>query len=153
MKFKLFFIVLALLTLGTLLIYSLISHSYQLSLESKVHYYLGDYDKAYKMAKEAHNEDKYNRMAATVMTQSNLALEYVNYIRQAKEYKKRIKEISQKRFVEKADRIRIKFMCDIIIERYVKLTPTVVIDEALKDEALNVYKEFQKIHEQVTDAL
>ena len=149
MKLRLFSFIIALILVATFTIYFLMSHSYQLSLEAKVHYYLGNYSKAKKIAKEAHQKDRYNRMAATVMTQSELALEYVRYNEQAHGYLAKIKEISQKEYIEKADRIRIKFMAEIMIESFPKLTPTVLIDPDLKKESEAYAKEFEMIHEKV----
>jgi len=129
------------------------SHSYQLSLEAKVHYYLGHYSKAKLIAKKAHEKDRYNRMAATVMTQSELALEYVRYNEQAVNYLAQIKTISEKKYIEKSDKIRMKFMADIMIESFPKLTPTVLIDKALKEQSKAYAKEFEKIHEKVIQSL
>lgn len=129
------------------------SHSYQRSLEAKVHYYLGNYEKAKMIAKEAHKEDSYNRMAATVMTQSELALEYVRYNKQAQEYLDQIHELSKQKYIEKADKIRIKFMADIMIESFPKLTPTVLIDPDLKAQSKAFVLEFKKIREKVISSL
>ena len=153
MKLRLFSFIMALMLVAVFTIYFLMSHSYQLSLEAKVHYYLGNYVKAKKIAKQAHKEDSYNRMAATVMTQSELALEYVEYNRQAQEYLAKIKEISQKKYIEKADKIRMKFMADIMIESFPKLTPTVLIDSDLKKQSKAYALEFEKIREKVIQSL
>ena len=153
MKLRLFSFIIALILVAILIIYFLMSHSYQRSLEAKVHYYLGNYEKAKVIAKEAHKADSYNRMAATVMTQSELALEYVRYNRQAQEYLDKIKELSKQKYIEKADKVRIKFMADIMIESFPKLTPTVVIDSDLKAQSKAYAKEFEKIREKVISSL
>ena len=129
------------------------SHSYQLSLEAKVHYHLGDYVKAKKLAKIAHEEDSYNRMAATVMTQSTLAMEYVTYNQDAVTYLAKIKTISKLKFIEKADKIRMKFMTDIMVERFPKLTKTVLIDDALRTQSKSYFEEFKRIREKVIQSL
>jgi len=153
MKLRLFSFIVALLLVAISIIFFLMSHSYQLSLEAKVHYYLGDYARAKKIAKKAHKEDSYNRMAATVMTQSELALEYVDYNKQAQEYLSQIEIISHKKYIEKADKIRIKFMADIMIESFPKLTPTVLIDSDLKNQSKAYAVEFEKIREKVIQSL
>ena len=114
---------------------------------------LGDYKKALVLAKASQKEDPYNRMASTVLAQSKLALEYVNYLEDAKKYLKEIQTLSQKAYVEKGDKIRMKFMAEIMIERYPKLTATVVIDPALKEQVKARYEEFRAIHEKILDAL
>jgi tetratricopeptide (TPR) repeat protein len=153
LKFKFLSIGIGIVVVATFSLYFFMSHSYKLSLEAKVHYYLSDYDKAYKLAKQAHDADSYNRMAATVMTQSQLALEYVVYHKDALEYLEKIKELSKAQYIDKADKIRMKFMAEIMIERHEKLTPTVVIDVALKEQAKSYFLEFKKIHEKVINSL
>lgn len=153
MKFKLFSLIVALIVLAGFTISFLMSHSYQLSLEAKVYYYLGHYSKAKKLAKKAHNEDRYNRMAATIMTQSTLALEYLDYNQRAVEYLAKIKLISQKKYIDKADKIRIKFMADIMVESFPKLTSTVLIDSDLKEASKAYALEFEKIREKVIQSL
>lgn len=153
MRSKLFFITLALVLIASLALFFLLSDSYKYSFQAKLEYTLGHYDKAQKLAVKAHNEDSYNRMAATVMTQSALALEYVNYIKDGKEYLEKIKVLTQKEYLEKGDKIRMKFMADIMLERYGKLTPTVVIRDTLKQKAHAIYEEFTTIHAKVINAL
>lgn len=153
MKIKLFSISTASILLIILAVFFLMSHSYQLSLESKVHYHLGNYKQAHKMAVIAHNEDPYNRMAATVMTQSKLALEYVTYNRDAAKYLLDIDILSKKDYIETADKIRMKFMSEIMIDRFPKLTPTVVIDKELKKEAQAYFHEFEAIHAKIIRSL
>ncbi len=153
MKLKFFSLIIALILVAFLAIYFLLSHSYQLSLEAKFYYHLGNYQQAKHLAKQAHEKNRYNRMAATVMTQSQLALEYVDYNAQAQSYLHEIERISKQKFIEKADRIRVKFMAEIMIERFPKLTPTVVIDPDLKKRAQNYAQEFEKIREKIIQSL
>ncbi len=153
MRFRFAFYFSGLLILEALGYYFLVSSSYQNSVKAKMHYMLGEYKQAYKIAKLAHDEDPYNRMAATVMTHSTLALEYIDFINEANEYKAKITLITKKAHVERADRLRMKFMAEIIIERYPKLTQSVVIDEGLKKEALSILKTFKKVHENVVKSL
>jgi hypothetical protein len=143
----------ALILISVSAIYFLMSHSYQLSLEAKLYYHLANYKKAHTIAKQAYAENRYNRMAATVMTQSNLALEYVVYNEDAKVYLQKIEEISKQEYIEKADKIRMKFMAEIMIERFPKLTPTVVIDTALKEQSKAYAEEFKQIREKIIQSL
>lgn len=153
MKLKLLSITIAAVVLTSSALYFLMSHSYKLSLEAKVNYYLSDYNKAYKLAKLAYADNSYNRMAATVMTQSKLSLAYVQYNEDSRTYLEKIKTLSKQKFISKADKIRIKFMSEIMIGRFSRLTPTVVIDKALKKQAKAYVLEFEKIDEKVINSL
>lgn len=153
MRFRTFGLILIFVVMAAMAVYLVLSSSYQRSLQSKVYYHLGEYAKAYKIAKEAHDENRYNRMAATVMTQSRLALEYEDYIHEGKDFLEKIKELSHHQTLQRADKIRIKFMAEVMIERYPKLTPTVVIDSVLKTQAKKLFLEFQTIHATVSNAL
>lgn len=118
-----------------------------------MHYMLGEYKLAYKLAKQAHEQDRYNRMAATVMAHSTLALEYIDFIDTAKEYKRKITMITKKAHIERPDRLRMKFMAEIIMERYPKLTRSGLIDQSLMDEAKSIYETFKQVHENVIKSL
>ncbi|HIP31102.1 MAG TPA: hypothetical protein EYG83_09910, partial [Sulfurospirillum arcachonense] len=64
--------------------------SYQNSIQARIYYFLGNYGSAYDLAKKAYEQDSYNKMANTVMTQSKIAKEYEAYIQQGNEYFVRI---------------------------------------------------------------
>ena len=141
---------LLLLSLAFVLVfYFSFSQSYQKSFQSRVYYFLGNYQNAYELAKEAYALDPYNRMAFTMLTQSKIAFKYEDYIKEGTEYLKKIESISSKKEPLKNDMIRVKMMCEIMIERYEKLSPTVLTDKALCEEALSIYKKFKKLHEEL----
>ncbi len=153
MRYKLFFLFFALVLFTVFGLFFLLSDSYKRSLEAKVLYMRGDYAQAQLLAKEAHELDTYNRMAATIMAQSSLALEYVAYIEEGERFLAQIGTLLQKSHLDKADKIRIKFMADIMIERYPKLTKTVVIDETLIAKTNALFEEFKAIHARVDSTL
>ena len=59
-------------------------------MEAKTFYELGEYEKAYQLAKKAYELEPYNRMAFTILTQSEIAKEWKNYIEESKNYFKKI---------------------------------------------------------------
>jgi len=126
------------------------SPSYTKSLEAKYFYYIKDYEKAQKLATDSFNLDKYNRMASTIMTQSQVAIQFTNYVKDAKKYMDSINELSKKESITKAEKARIKMMCEVMIDSYVKIPSTVVIDSSLKDEASYYYEQFKKLYEEIT---
>jgi tRNA U34 5-carboxymethylaminomethyl modifying enzyme MnmG/GidA len=150
MKAKLLFPLLALGFVLAMAIYFMLNPSYQKSLEAKFYYETGNYKEAYRLANEAFHMDVYNRMAATIMAQSQTSMKYESYINQAKEYLQQINAIVSQESLSDADRAKIKMMSQIMVESYKKLAPSVVTDSALVDEARNYYQYFEKLLEKVT---
>ena len=141
------------IAIGTLLfmgIYFLVNPSYQKSIEAKYHYEMGHYKEAYELANEAFSMDVYNRMASTIMAQSQTSLKYVAYINQAKEYMVIINEIAKSDTISDAQRAKIKMMSEVVVDSYVKLAPSVITDKALVKEAATYHKNFEKLLEKVT---
>ncbi|DAB27654.1 MAG: hypothetical protein A2513_09875 [Sulfurimonas sp. RIFOXYD12_FULL_33_39] len=149
MKSKLLIPFVALFMLFIMGIYFLINPSYEKSLKAKYYYEMGDYKEAYTLAKDAFAIDKYNRMASTVMTQSQTSLKYVNYIEDAKIYMKSIDEIALHVSISDIDKAKIKMICNIMLSAYVKLAPSVITDKELILEAEQYYKKFEKLLEKV----
>jgi Tfp pilus assembly protein PilE len=127
--------------------------SYERSIEAKYYYYTGEYKLAQTLAKEAFAMDPYNRMAATMMTQSKVSLDFVNYINTAKKYQGQINEMADGDSISKASRAKIKLMCEIMIESYIKISSTVVIDDVLVEDAQKYHDEFKALYEKVTPKL
>lgn len=123
--------------------------SYKLSLEAKMKYITGEYAEARVLAKEAFDLDPYNRMAIGVLSQSKLSVEMVDYVNDAKKYLLKIEALSQKEDFSHADKIKTKMMCEVMIGRYEKLTPTVVTDKDLYDACSKYYDNFKKIYEEL----
>ncbi len=123
--------------------------SYQNSIQARIYYFLGNYESAYDLAKEAYEQDSYNKMANTVMTQSKIAKEYEAYIKQGNEYFVRIDEISSKKDYTEADKVRVKMMCEIMIDSYENLVPSILTDESLQVSSRKMQKKFIQLHEEL----
>ena len=83
-------------------------------------------------------------MATTTLNQSKAAIKFSSYIKNGKEYVERIKKMSQSG-VSKADRERIKMMCDVMIEDFESLRNSALLDDGLKSEALSTKEVFVKL--------
>ncbi len=147
MKAKSFFLV-AFVLLLTMIVYFVTNPSYERSLEAKYYYETGNFQEAYKLSKEAFELDPYNKMAATIMTQSQYSLKYVNYIEEAKRYIKEISQIVDKDgTIDEKDRAKIRTIAKIMIDSYKKLAPSVVVDRSLIEEAEAYHEKFKKLLE------
>ncbi len=125
------------------------SSSYRKSLEAKYKYMVGDYKEAMKLAREAFDEDPYNRMAISILAQSKISIKLADYIDDAKKYMKKIKQITKQKSISPADKAKIRMMCEVVIGRYDRLSPTVMTDKSLVDEATRYYQEFKKIYDEL----
>jgi len=150
MNSKFFFPITAFVLIITMVIYFFSHPSYEKSLESKYYYEMGEYHKAYKSANEAFSMDMYNRMAATVMAQSKIALKYVDYIDLAKKYMVTINTIANQATISDADRAKIKMMSEIVVDSYTKLASSVMTNKALLIEAKKYHDSFEKLLEKVS---
>ncbi|WP_103580193.1 hypothetical protein [Campylobacter concisus] len=143
MKNKLsIFIAIFLIILFGLFFYS--DNSYKLALEAKFLYENKEYEKALNLSQKALDIDIYNKMANTVLNQSKAAIKFSSYIKNGKEYLERIKKMSQSS-VSKANSERIKMMCDVMIEDFDDLKNSALLDNELKNEALNTKEIFVKL--------
>ena len=136
------FIAIFIIALFGLFFYS--DNSYKLALEAKFYYESKEYEKAINLSQKALDLDAYNKMAATTLNQSKAAMKFSSYIKNGKEYLKRIKKMSQNG-VSKADNERIKMMCDVMIEDFESLKNSALLDEELKSEALKMKEAFAKL--------
>lgn len=140
------------LALGFILImgvYFLSNPSYEKSIRAKYYYEMGDYKEALVLSREAFSLDVYNRMASTIMAQSITSMKYTAYIDDAKKYMKQINGIAAQESISKADRAKIRLICEIMISAYSKLAPSVVTDKELVKDAENYYLGFEKLLEKV----
>jgi len=149
MKNKLVLLSFAGIVLLILFISFLVNPSYQKSIEAKYYYEIGSYKIAYTLANEAFSIDVYNRMASTIMAQSKTALKYVAYLDDAKKYIKEIEVMAVEGSITEAQRAKIKMMCKIMIDSYVKLAPSVITDKKLVADAQKYFHKFEKLFEQV----
>jgi tetratricopeptide (TPR) repeat protein len=123
------------------------SDSYKLSLEARVKYAMGEYKEAKELAREAFELDPYNKMAFSILAQSKISIKFLDYISDAKDYLKKIDALSKKSNFSDADKVKIKMMCEVMIGRFKKLTPTVMTEKSLYKKSKELYKEFVKIYE------
>lgn len=123
------------------------SGSYQNSLQARVEYFLGNYKKSLTLAKKAYEQDKYNKMAFAMITQSQISLKYKNYLTQGEQYLNSINAISQKTNVTKSDKSKIKIMCEVMVEEFKNLTPTKMTNDSLIENSKNMSQKFQQIHD------
>lgn len=131
-------------------LYFLINPSYQKSIQAKYYYEMGEYKEALVLAKEAFSIDVYNRMSSTIMAQSLTALKYVDYINMGKKYMLNINEIATHESVSDGDRAKIRIICEIMVDSYVKLAPSVITDTELVQSAAEYNSKFEKLLEKVT---
>ncbi|WP_457593343.1 hypothetical protein [Hydrogenimonas sp.] len=146
MQSKMIYLFFALFLLAGMAIFALTNPSYEKAFEARWHYFMGNYDEAYKIAKKAYELDRYNRMAFTVMRQTEVAKAYLDYIREGKRYLSLIEDVANHPPIGEADKIRIKMMCEVMIGRYEKLSPTKLTDKELVARAKEIYKKFQSLY-------
>lgn len=125
------------------------SESYQKSIQAKWYYQMGEYQRAYDLAKEAKLLDPYNKMAFGVERQSELSLQFVRYIEDSNQYLSEIQAIVEKDPINIDDRIRVKMMCEVMIGEYERFRETVMTEEELVQAAKANFEKFKKIYETV----
>lgn len=125
------------------------SSSYQKSLQAKVYYSMGNYNEAYKLSKIAYEEDRYNKMAFSIFTQSKISKAYVDYVKEGNGYLQKITTISAKSQMSAADRERIKMMCEVMTEKYQFISPTRLTKPKLLQEADKIYEKFKTLYKEL----
>ncbi|MBL0686753.1 MAG: hypothetical protein JJV94_02870 [Sulfurospirillum sp.] len=146
---KIKLIIFAILVLAGSFYYFSSNSSYQNSIQARVYYFLGDYESAYELAKKAYKKDAYNKMANTVMTQSKISIAYETYINEGNEYFEKIDLISSKKEYTIADKVRIKMMCEIMIDSYKNLHPSTLTKESLLKASKKMQKKFMQLHKEL----
>lgn len=130
-------------------VYFIINPSYQKSIQAKYYFEIGEYDEAYSYAKIAFGLDLYNRMAATIMAQSQTSLKYVDYINMGKKYMLSIDEIAQQEVIKNSDKAKIRLICEVMNSAYIKLAPSVITDKDLVTSAAKYHSDFENLYEKV----
>ena len=120
-----------------------------MSAEAKYYFEIGEYSKAYKLAKEAYILNPYNRMAFTIKTQSQIAKGWKQFIEDANNYFKEIEKIANKKNITQKDRLRIKIMLEILLDEYKTLKPSLLIPKYLKKEAKIQYLKARELYEKL----
>ncbi len=149
MRFNNIWLIASFVTLIFTVAYFFLNPSYERSLEARFHYAMGDYKQAQELATEAFKMNAYNRMASTVMTQSQTAMKFVNYIQESKKYMSEIAQIASGDGVSRADRAKVKMICEIMIASYIKIAATVLTDKDLIEEAKEYNDKFKKLHDDI----
>ena len=70
-------------------------------------------------------------------------------VEKVQEYLEKIEKITKKSDLSYKDKIKIKMMCEVMVGRYVKLSPTVLTDKDLYNACTKTYQNFKKIHEEL----
>ena len=142
------------LSIGTLLAalfisFVTLSPSYKNALKAKFYYETGDYETAYKLSKSAYNKDIYNKLAHTVMVQSEISQKYALYIARSNDYLEKIQKISKSGKISKANLDKIRMMCDIAVSDYKELKPSNLIDADLQEEAIRIRDKFLTLQKEL----
>nr|WP_314179996.1 hypothetical protein [uncultured Campylobacter sp.] len=125
------------------------SPSYKNALQAKFCYEVGDYETAYKLSKSAYNKDIYNKLAHTVMVQSEISQKYALYIARSNGYLENIQKISKSGKVNKVDLDKIRMMCDIAVSDYDLLKPSNLTDPSLQEEAKMIRDKFLTLQKEL----
>jgi tetratricopeptide (TPR) repeat protein len=136
------------------IVYIYLNPSYKLSMEARFYFSLEDYEEAYHLSDEALRLAEYNNMAFHIKNRSQLALEVVNFNKEADEFEKKVIEIIKHQGdLTKGEKVRLKMMSDIVISKYEKLSLNLVDSETLKERAKIYYERFKKLNEQAKDSI
>jgi len=146
---KIVLVVLATIFLLSGVFYFTTDSSYQDAFEARFYYFIGNYEKAQKFAQKAYIKDPYNKMAFTVLVQSKISQEYVDYIETGNRYLAKIDKISSKKEYKDSDRARIKLMCEIMLGDYKKLSPTKLTSQDLINDAKEINDKFKQLYEEL----
>ena len=126
-----------------------LSPSYKNALKAKFYYETGDYETAYKLSKSAYNKDIYNKLAHTVMVQSEISQKYALYIARSNDYLEKIPKISKSGKVSKVKLDKIRKMCVIAVSYYDLLKPSNLTDPDLQKEAKMIRDKFLTLQKEL----
>ena len=126
-----------------------LSPSYKNALGAKFYYEMGDYETAYKLSKSAYHKDIYNKLAHTVMVQSEISQKYALYIAHSNGYLENIQKISKSGKVSKVNLDKIRMMCDIAVSDYAELKPSNLTDSDLQEEAKRIRDKFLTLQKEL----
>jgi len=126
-----------------------LSPSYKNALGAKFYYEMGDYETAYKLSKSAYHKDIYNKLAHTVMVQSEISQKYALYIARSNDYLENIQKISKSGKVSKVNLDKIRIMCDIAVSDYAELKPSNLTDSDLQEEAKRIKDKFLTLQKEL----
>jgi tetratricopeptide (TPR) repeat protein len=147
--FKVIFTSLTLFVVGMLLFFFGFSDSYKYSMEARMKYFMGDYEKARELAKKAFDLDPYNKMAFSILSQSKISAQMADYVKEADKYLQKIEQLTNKSDFSQRDKLKIKLITEIMMEKFNKLNPTVLTDKELYAECIKRYEKFKTLHERL----
>jgi len=147
--FKVIFTTLTLFVVGMLLFFFGFSDSYKYSMEARVKYFMGEYEEARELAKKAFDLDPYNKMAFSILAQSKISAQMTDYVKEADKYLAKIEALTNKPDFSARDKLKIKVITEIMIEKFNKLNPTVLTDKELYAQCIRRYEKFKTIHEKL----
>jgi tetratricopeptide (TPR) repeat protein len=151
--YKIVWVSVGIAILGITALYFYLNPSYRKSFEARYYYSMGDYAQALQLSRDAFTLNSYNRMASTMMTQSKISLQYLNYIDQAQEYMKQIALIARHKQLSSADKAKMKMMSEVVIGSYKHLSPSVMTNKELVRRATFYFDEFTRLHAKVTASI
>ncbi|NOQ30804.1 MAG: hypothetical protein GQ570_06745 [Helicobacteraceae bacterium] len=143
------FIILVVAVFSLTGLFFLTNPSYEKSMEAKYYYAIGDYKEALKLANEAYTLDNYNKMATTIIVQSEISVKFLDYIDEAKKYISKISQMANVQNLSRSDRARMKIMTSIMIQSYKKISPTILTDKELVQDANYYYEQFVSFNEKL----
>lgn len=150
LKTKIGFILLLMILAIAVYFYYIFDKSYILSAEAKKYYQAGDFKEASELAQKAYDLNIYNRMAFTVLVQSQESMKWKKYIGETSKYLAFIESVSYKEEIPKSDLIRIKMICEISIANHEKLNQkNMMIDTVLKKEANGLHRQILAIRDEL----
>ena len=126
-----------------------LSPSYKNALGAKFYYEMGDYETAYRLSKSAYHKDIYNKLAHTVMVQSEISQKYALYIARSNGYLENIQKISKSGKVSKVNLDKIRMMCDIAVSDNAELKPSNLTDSDLQEEAKRIKDKFLTLQKEL----
>ena len=126
-----------------------LSPSYKNALGAKFYYEMADYETAYRLSKSAYHKDIYNKLAHTVMVQSEISQKYALYIARSNGYLENIQKISKSGKVSKVNLDKIRMMCDIAVSDYAELKPSNLTDSDLQEEAKRIKDKFLTLQKEL----
>ncbi len=83
------------------------------------------------------------------MTQTEIAKEWENFLKDYETFMKEIEKIANKSYITKKDRLRVKIMLEILLDEYKLLKPSLLLPEKLKKEAQEKYKKIRELYEKL----
>jgi hypothetical protein len=150
LKYNLPLLIAAAIGAVLLVVFFFYDPSYSDAKEAKRLFESGQYEQSLVLAEAVYEKNAYNMMAHTVIEQAKRAIKYERYIKNAREYKEQIGQISAAADV---DALKIKLILETAIYEYAKLggagymTPKSLVKEAdeYNGEFTALYKElFEK---------